>query len=79
MLHDLVFEEVLDFLDGDGMARLGAGVGDVLGRIGDLTVGQTLRNGSEVEFDISKIENAITAANAEVPASAQASATFWDA
>ena len=26
------------------------------------------RNGSEVEFDISKIENAITAANAEVPA-----------
>ena len=27
------------------------------------------RNGSEVTFDISKIENAIRAANAEVPAS----------
>ena len=61
-LHDLVFDEVLDLLDGDGMARFGAGIGDVLGRIGDLTVGQTLRGGNlrigggDRVFDLGDVE-----------------------
>ena len=44
------------------MARFGAGVGDVLRRIGDLTVGQTLRGGDlrigggDRVFDLGDVE-----------------------